>query len=92
VVVGLVFVVLVYDTLAERNPRVLRTCRRYLHWVQRSVFEGELPAAQYRSLTTALRAQIDTGYDSIRVCTARAPDFIETHTIGVELGPAGPVL
>jgi CRISPR-associated protein Cas2 len=87
-----VFVILVYDTLAERNPRVLKICRRYLHWVQRSVFEGELSAAQYKSLTTALRAQIDTGYDSIRVYAARAPDFIETHTIGVELGPASPVL
>ena len=86
------FVVLVYDTLAERNPRVLKTCRRYLHWVQRSVFEGELSAAQYKSLTTALRVQIDTGYDSIRVYAVRAPDFIETHTIGVELGTAGPVL
>jgi CRISPR-associated protein Cas2 len=87
-----VFVILVYDTLAERNPRVLKTCRRYLHWVQRSVFEGELSAAQYRTLTTALRTQIDTGYDSIRIYAARAPGFIETQTIGADLGNTGPVL
>jgi CRISPR-associated protein Cas2 len=55
-----VFVVLVYDTLADRNPVVLKTCRRYLHWIQRSVFEGELSNAQYRSLTASLRTQIDT--------------------------------
>ncbi|AUY53560.1 CRISPR-associated endonuclease Cas2, partial [Streptomyces sp. CB01881] len=48
------FVILVYDTAAERNPKVLRTCRKYLHWTQRSVFQGELTAAQYRALTTAL--------------------------------------
>jgi CRISPR-associated protein Cas2 len=87
-----VFVVLVYDTLAERNPVVLKTCRRYLHWIQRSVFEGELSNAQYRSLTASLRTQIDTTYDSIRVYIVRAPEFIETHTLGVDLGNTGPVL
>lgn len=86
------FVILVYDTLAERNPRVLRTCRQYLHWVQRSVFEGQLSAAQYRLLTRDLTAQIDTSYDSIRIYTARAPDFIETRTIGPSLAETGPVL
>lgn len=65
------FVILVYDTLAERNPRVLKTCRQYLHWVQRSVFEGQLSEAQYRSLTTKLTAQLDTSYDSVRIYTVR---------------------
>jgi CRISPR-associated protein Cas2 len=87
-----VFVVLVYDTLAERNPAVLKTCRRYLHWIQRSVFEGELSNAQYRSLTASLRTQIDTTYDSVRVYIVRTPEFIETHTLGVDLGNTGPVL
>lgn len=86
------FVILVYDTLAERNPRVLKTCRQYLHWVQRSVFEGEMSAAQYRLLTRELTAQIDTGYDSVRIYTVRAPEFIERHTIGVGLAESGPIL
>ncbi|MFB6761060.1 CRISPR-associated endonuclease Cas2, partial [Streptomyces noursei] len=30
-------VIVVYDTAAKRNPRILRTCRKYLHHVQRSV-------------------------------------------------------
>jgi len=87
-----VFVILVYDTLAERNPHVLKTCRQYLHWVQRSVFEGELSAAQYRSLTRELRAQIDTSYDSVRIYSTRAAEFIDKHTIGVSLAETGPVL
>lgn len=86
------FVILVYDTLAERNPGVLRTCRQYLHWVQRSVFEGELSAAQYRSLTRELAAQLDTSYDSVRVYTTRAVEFVEKRTIGVPLAETGPVL
>jgi CRISPR-associated protein Cas2 len=81
-----VFVILVYDTLAERNPGVLHTCRRYLHWVQRSVFQGELSRAQYHLLAAELRQQIDPGYDSIRVYTVRSRQDIQTHNIGAELG------
>jgi CRISPR-associated protein Cas2 len=87
-----VFVILVYDTLAERNPQALKTCRKYLHWVQRSVFEGELSAAQYRSLTRELAALLDTGYDSVRIYTARATEFVDKHTIGASLAETGPVL
>ena len=86
------FVILVYDTLAERNPHVLKTCRQYLHWIQRSVFEGELSAGQYRSLTRELATQIDTSYDSVRIYTVRAAEFIDKHTIGVSLAETGPVL
>ena len=86
------FVILVYDTLAQRNPTALRTCRQYLHWVQRSVFEGELSAAQYRSLTKKLTAQLDTSYDSVQIYTMRAAEFVDKHTIGVSLAQTGPVL
>lgn len=86
------FVILVYDTLAERNPRALKTCRQYLHWVQNSVFEGELSAGQYRSLVKELTAQLDTSYDSVRIYTVRAPEFIGQHIIGVPLAETGPVL
>jgi CRISPR-associated protein Cas2 len=87
-----VFVILVYDTLAERNPHALKTCRKYLHWVQRSVFEGELSAAQYKTLTRELTAQLDTSYDSVRIYTVRAAEFIDKHAIGVRLADTGPVL
>jgi CRISPR-associated protein Cas2 len=60
--------------------------------VQRSVFEGELSAAQYRSLTRELTAQIDTSYDSVQIYTVRAPDFLDKHTIGTGLAETGPVI
>ncbi|MGW4365457.1 CRISPR-associated endonuclease Cas2 [Nocardia takedensis] len=63
------YVIVVYDTAVERNPVVLRTCRRYLHHVQRSVFEGELSPAQYRGFRTAIETAIDRSYDSVLVYT-----------------------
>jgi CRISPR-associated protein Cas2 len=86
------FVVLVYDTAAERNPDVLKTCRRYLHWVQRSVFQGELSVAQHRSLIAALRQAIDPSHDSIRIYVAPSEQLVRVEQIGTELGNHQPVL
>jgi CRISPR-associated protein Cas2 len=87
-----VFVILVYDTAVERNPRVLKTCRKYLHWTQRSVFQGELTTAQYRALMSALGTTIDPEYDSIVTYTARSPDLVTTATLGRPLGGPGDIL
>lgn len=59
------YVIVVYDTAVERNPKILRTCRQYLHHVQRSVFEGELSAAQLRRFRSAVEGVIDAGYDHV---------------------------
>lgn len=63
------YTIVVYDTAAERNPAILRTCRRYLHHVQRSVFEGELSAAQLKRFRAAVESEIDRTYDSVLVYT-----------------------
>lgn len=59
------YVIVVYDTAVERNPKILRTCRQFLHHVQRSVFEGELSAAQLRRFRSAVEEIIDAGYDHV---------------------------
>lgn len=87
-----VFVILVYDTAVERNPRILKTCRKYLHWTQRSLFQGELSTAQYRALMAALAERIDPEYDSIVTYTARSPELIETTTLGIPLGGPGDII
>lgn len=61
------YVIVVYDTAVKRNPQILRTCRQYLHHVQRSVFEGELSAAQVKRFRAAVEEVIDAGYDSVLV-------------------------
>jgi len=41
------FVIMVYDVGAERLPKVLSIGRRYLTWIQNSVFEGEISDANF---------------------------------------------
>lgn len=62
-------VVVVYDTDTKRNARILRTCRKYLHHVQRSVFEGELTEAQLRRFQGAVEGCLDLNYDNVLVYT-----------------------
>ena len=68
------YVVFVYDTAAERNPKILRPCRQYLHHVQRSVFEGALTPAQLRRFHAAdVRSIIVAGEGVIGVSAPGAP-------------------
>ncbi|GAA3357808.1 CRISPR-associated endonuclease Cas2 [Saccharopolyspora gregorii] len=63
------YTILVYDTATERNAAVLRTCRKYLHHIQNSVFEGELSKAQLIHLQHELQHHTDPTYDDILVYT-----------------------
>ena len=37
------YVILVYDFGEKRVNKMLKLCRKYLNWIQNSVFEGEIP-------------------------------------------------
>jgi CRISPR-associated protein Cas2 len=44
------YVILVYDMGQKRVGKMLKLCRRYLNWIQNSVFEGELTEVQLKEL------------------------------------------
>lgn len=76
------YVIAVYDTAVERNTAILRTCRRYLHHVQRSVFEGHLTAAQLARFQHAVTQTIDTTHDHILIYTLPPGATPHRHSIG----------
>lgn len=61
------YAVLVYDAGDTRNQDALKICRRYLHWVQNSVFEGHLSPAQLKLLHADLARVLDQAADSVIV-------------------------
>jgi CRISPR-associated protein Cas2 len=77
-----VYVIVVYDTAAERNPGVLKTCRQYLHHIQRSVFEGHLSPAQIKRFRVTVESKIDPGYDRVLVYTFPPGAQPERHSWG----------
>ncbi|MGH3928919.1 MAG: CRISPR-associated endonuclease Cas2, partial [Pseudonocardiaceae bacterium] len=76
------YVIVVYDTAAERNPGVLRTCRQYLHHIQRSVFEGQVSCAQFKRFQVAVQDKIDASYDRVLVYTFPPGAHPERHSWG----------
>lgn len=44
------YVILVYDIGEKRVGKMLRLCRKYLNWIQNSVFEGEISEVRLKEL------------------------------------------
>lgn len=76
------FVVAVYDVESRRTVKMLKLCRRYLHWTQNSVFTGELSAVQIRELESEAKGIMDLDYDSFILITFRQAKLTEQKVIG----------
>lgn len=59
------YVIMVYDIGEERVAKVLKISRKYLTWVQNSVFEGEITKANLIRLKSQLAKIINPERDSI---------------------------
>jgi len=80
------YIILCYDVRSERDDKILKTARKYLHSTQRSVLEGHLTAAQISRLKEELSRMIDPQEDSVRIFMAESSDRIEINQIGKTAG------
>ncbi|GAQ95513.1 CRISPR-associated protein Cas2 [Thermodesulfovibrio aggregans] len=79
-------VILVYDINEKRVAKVLKICRKYLHWVQNSVFEGEISEAKLVKLKMELKKIINENEDSVIIYTFRSAWYTNRETMGVKKG------
>ena len=77
------YVILVYDIGERRVGKMLKLCRRYLHWIQNSVFEGELSEVQLRELKFAAGGIMEEA-DSLIIFRSRDARWLEKEVLGVE--------
>ncbi|WP_026486632.1 CRISPR-associated endonuclease Cas2 [Caldanaerobius polysaccharolyticus] len=80
------FIILVYDVGEKRVAKVLKTCRKYLNWVQNSVLEGEISEANYKKLKIELSKVIDKEEDSVIFYILRTTKYSERETLGIKKG------
>jgi CRISPR-associated protein Cas2 len=81
-----VFVILVYDFGEKRVARALKIARKYLHWVQNSVFEGEISVANYEKLKRELKKLMDEEEDSVIFYTFRSTKYTKRELLGLKKG------
>lgn len=85
------FVVAVYDVAQEKNRKVLKYLRARMHWVQNSVFEGELTEGELREIKEYLEDVTDIG-DSVIIYQMGNEKYIDKEIIGEEKGSSSQVL
>ena len=77
------YVILVYDMDASRCTKMLKLCRKYLNWIQNSVFEGEMTGVQLKALKYEA-SEIMDGNDSLIIFKNRDQKWLEKEIIGEE--------
>jgi len=78
------YVILVYDMGEKRVSKMLKLCRRYLHWIQNSVFEGEITEVKLRELLEKAKALMRPAEDSVIVFSSREERWLDKQVIGRE--------
>jgi CRISPR-associated protein Cas2 len=78
------YVILVYDIEEKRVAKMLKLCRRYLNWIQNSVFEGELTDVKLKELLHEAKGIMKEEKDSIIIFKSREQKWLEKEVIGNE--------
>ena len=78
------YCILVYDMGEKRVGKMLKLCRRYLNWIQNSVFEGEISELKLKELKFEAKKIMDESYDSLIIFSSRNPRWLDKEIIGVE--------
>ena len=78
------YIILVYDIGEKRVGKMLKLCRKYLSWIQNSVFEGEISEVQLKELKMRADAIMDGETDSLIIFKTRNERWLEKEIVGKE--------
>ena len=75
------YVILVYDVDQKRTSKMLKLCRRYLSWIQNSVFEGQISEVQLKQLALEAKRVME---DEDSLIVFREEKWLQKEIIGNE--------
>lgn len=78
------YIIVVYDIEEKRVAKMLKLCRRYLNWIQNSVFEGEITNAKLKELIHEARQIMNEERDSLIIFKSREEKWLEKQIVGKE--------
>lgn len=78
------YVILVYDIGEKRVGKMLKLCRRYLNWIQNSVFEGEITKVKLKELISLAKKIMKEEEDSIIIFKTRQEKWLDKQIVGIE--------
>lgn len=83
------YIILVYDIGEKRVGKMLKLCRKYLSWIQNSVFEGEITEVKLKELKMRALNIMEGETDSIIIFKSRNESWLEKEIVGNEKGATG---
>lgn len=81
------YIILVYDIGEKRVGKMLKLCRKYLNWIQNSVFEGELTEVKLKELKIRAKEIMEEEQDSLIIFSSRESKWLDKEVIGQEANP-----
>lgn len=78
------YVIAVYDVNEKRVAKMLKLCRRYLNWIQNSVFEGEITPVKLQELVVEAQKIMQKDEDSFILFKSRDSRWLDKEVIGLE--------
>jgi CRISPR-associated protein Cas2 len=78
------YVILVYDIGEKRVGKMLKFCRKYLNWIQNSVFEGEITEVKLKEMLIGAKKIMNEETDSIIIFKSREARWLDKEIIGIE--------
>jgi len=78
------YVIAVYDVGEKRVGKMLKLFRRYLNWIQNSVFEGEITEVRLMELKNKAIEIMDDENDSLIIFKTRQEKWLDKEIVGVE--------
>jgi len=78
------YVIIAYDVNVERVNKVKKFLRKYLNWIQNSLFEGELSEADLEEVKVGLNKIINKEEDMIVIYKLRTEKAMKREIIGID--------
>jgi CRISPR-associated protein Cas2 len=83
------YVILVYDIAStnggdKRVVKMLKHCRKYLNWIQNSVFEGEITDVKLKEMVAGAKKIMDEETDSVIMFKSNNKKWLDKQVVGKE--------
>ena len=80
-------IIAIYDIGEKRVGKVLKLFRKYLTWIQNSVFQGDITKAKLEELKLKLLDIIESDYDSVVFFVMRTDKVFKKQFVGKPFDP-----
>jgi len=86
------YIIAMYDVGEKRVGKMLKLFRRYLNWIQNSVFEGEITEVKLLELKHKAMLIMDEETDNLIIFKTRQEKWLDKEIVGHERQDLGTFL